>query len=97
MSENIVLHIGGAGTRIGTEFWKTMREEHGLKGGKVEGRTQVYFHENSKGQFENRNIYIDTDPTIYSTLRKEGLFVPNESVVVGHSSCHNLYAERYGG
>ncbi|BGO88442.1 hypothetical protein NBRC10512_004529 [Rhodotorula toruloides] len=106
MSREIVhLQTGQCGNQIGTAFWETVTEEHGLgPDGVYHGdndlqleRMQVYFNEAAANKYVPRAVLVDLEPGTLDVIRSSPmgeLFRP-DNMVAAQSSAGNNWANKY--
>jgi len=100
-----ILHIqtGQCGNQIGTKFWETITEEHGIDGsGTYVGdnplqldKANVYFTEASNAKYVPRAVLVDLEPGTMDVIRSGplgGLFRP-DNIVFGQSGAGNNWAK----
>ncbi|KAI5456856.1 tubulin beta chain [Mariannaea sp. PMI_226] len=103
MREIVHLQTGQCGNQIGTAFWQTISDEHGLdKDGLYKGtfdlqleRMNVYFNEVSGNKFVPRAVLIDLEPGTMDAVRSGPfgqLFRP-DNFVFGQSGAGNNWAK----
>ncbi|XP_071537086.1 tubulin beta-1 chain-like [Panulirus ornatus] len=108
MREIVHLQTGQCGNQIGTKFWETIGDEHGIGpageyiGGddkalmdlKLE-RVNVYFNEGSKGTFYPRAVLIDLESGTIDTVRAGplGRLYKPSNYVYGHGGAGNNWAK----
>ncbi|CAF0911769.1 unnamed protein product [Brachionus calyciflorus] len=99
--EIICLHIGQAGTKIGTEFWNLLSNEHGIdRDGRMKFKKNFTYHpffsQDNTNKLIPRTLFIDTDPSLINHIRKyefKNLLNPNQ-FVTDREEC-GLYTKRY--
>jgi len=103
MREILNIQVGQCGNQVGTKFWETISEEHGIAGnGKYEGdndmqleRVNVYYNEASGGKYVPRAILVDLEPGTMESIRSGShgdLFRP-DNFVFGQSGAGNNWAK----
>ncbi|GAA6004473.1 hypothetical protein JCM10207_000742 [Rhodosporidiobolus poonsookiae] len=101
--EIVHLQTGQCGNQIGTKFWETITEEHGINGqGTYEGdnplqleRLNVYFNEAAANKYVPRAVLVDLEPGTMDVIRSGplgGLFRP-DNIVFGQSGAGNNWAK----
>ena len=105
MREILHLQIGNCGNQLGTNFWRTICQEHGInQNGDYIGnsvlqleRIDVYFKESSEGKYVPRSVLADLDPDTLDTARAGAygeLFLP-DNFVAGQSGAGNIWPKVY--
>ncbi|BGP36602.1 Tubulin beta chain (Beta tubulin) [Rhodotorula kratochvilovae] len=103
MREIVHLQTGQCGNQIGTKFWETITEEHGIDGnGNYVGdnplqleRLNVYFTEAASNKYVPRAVLVDLEPGTMDVIRGGplgGLFRP-DNIVFGQSGAGNNWAK----
>ncbi|GAA5932449.1 hypothetical protein JCM3775_005922 [Rhodotorula graminis] len=103
MREILHLQTGQCGNQIGTKFWETITEEHGIDGeGQYVGdnplqqeRLNVYFNEAGSGKYVPRAVLVDLEPGTMDVIRGGplgSLFRP-DNIVFGQSGAGNNWAK----
>ncbi|GJQ88328.1 hypothetical protein Trydic_g3804 [Trypoxylus dichotomus] len=103
MREIIHLQVGQCGNQIGSKFWETISEEHGINNvGTYVGdnpqqleRINVYFNEATGGNFVPRALLVDLEPGTMDSVRSSAygrLFRP-DNFVFGQSGAGNNWAK----
>ncbi|BGP21530.1 tubulin beta [Rhodotorula toruloides] len=103
MREIVHLQTGQCGNQIGTKFWETITEEHGIDGqGVYRGdndlqleRLDVYFNEAADRKYVPRAVLVDLEPGTLDVIRAGplgGLFRP-DNMVHAQSSAGNNWAK----
>lgn len=104
MSRGIVsLQAGQCGNQIGTAFWETISQEHGIDAaGNYTGdsplqleRVGVYYSEGSGGRFVPRAVLLDLEPGALDVIKASemgGLFHP-DNFVCSQSGAGNNWAK----
>lgn len=104
MSRGIVsLQAGQCGNQLGTSFWETISDEHGIDAmGNYVGtndfqreRVGVYYSEGSEGRFVPRSVLLDLEPGVLNAIKASklgGLFRP-DNFVHGQSGAGNNWAK----
>jgi tubulin beta len=101
----IQIQIGQCGNQVGTEFWKTILDEHHLNEmGFYEGtsdtdldKVNVFFDETPNGKFIPRSVLVDLEPTTLDSIRVGPcgrLFAPT-SFVCGQDGSGNNWVNGY--
>ncbi|CAI8024664.1 Tubulin beta-2 chain [Geodia barretti] len=104
MREIIHMQTGQCGNQIGSSFWETVTEEHGISPtGAFEGvnpdllleRISVYFCEASGGRYVPRSIMVDLEPGTIDSVRsgKLGQLYRPDNFVFGQSGSGNNWAK----
>jgi len=103
MREIIHIQVGQCGNQIGTQFWETIAEEHGISTkGVFEGssdlqkeRLNVYFQEAQKGRYVPRSVNVDLESGTMDALKasKYGSTFHPDSFVFGQSGAGNNWAK----
>ncbi|KAK9504299.1 hypothetical protein O3M35_010664 [Rhynocoris fuscipes] len=104
MREIVVLQIGSCGNLIGTKFWETVSDEHGITPttyykGKSDlqlQRINVYYDEGSgRLSFIPRAITVDLDPSIVDKIRSSpyGRIFRPEFFITGQQGTGNNWAK----
>ncbi|KAI5150929.1 tubulin beta [Enteropsectra breve] len=103
MREIVHIQAGQCGNQIGTKFWETISEEHGIdQTGNYKGandvqkeRLEVYYNQSTSGKFVPRAVLVDLEPGTMTAV-KEGaygdLFRP-DNIVFGQSGAGNNWAK----
>ncbi|KAF7314380.1 Tubulin beta chain [Mycena kentingensis (nom. inval.)] len=110
MREIVSLQIGQCGNQIGSRFWETLADEHGLdKSGKYLGasdqhtsdlqldRISVYYNEVGAAKYVPRAVLVDLEPGTMGAIRSGALgalFRP-DNFVFGASGAGNNWAKGY--
>ncbi|KAJ8328098.1 hypothetical protein BDV3_005397 [Batrachochytrium dendrobatidis] len=105
MREIIHAQIGQCGNQIGTEFWETIADEHGIDlVGQYKGehdlqqeRLPVYFTEGQGGRYVPRCVLVDLEPGTMDAIRSSpqgNLFRP-DNFVYGQSGAGNNWAKGF--
>jgi tubulin beta len=103
MREIVHIQAGQCGNQIGTKFWETVSEEHGVSpSGKYEGkedvqteRINVYFNEAGGGRYVPRAIMLDLEPGTMEAIKTGShgkLFKPS-NFVFAQSGAGNNWAK----
>ncbi|GJN91504.1 hypothetical protein Rhopal_004527-T1 [Rhodotorula paludigena] len=103
MREIVHLQTGQCGNQIGTKFWETITEEHGIDGqGAYKGdndlqleRLNVYFNEAGNSRYVPRAVLVDLEPGTMDVIRGGplgGLFRP-DNMVHAQSGAGNNWAK----
>lgn len=103
MREIVHVQVGQCGNQVGTKFWETMCEEHGLDNdglyvGNREGeldRMDVYFNEAAKGRYVPRSVLVDLEPGTMDAVKSHRLgkiFRP-DNFIFGQSGAGNNWAK----
>ncbi|KAL4974711.1 tubulin beta-2 chain [Aspergillus desertorum] len=103
MREIVHLQIGQCGNQIGSAFWHTISEEHGIDPtGVYRGvsdlqleRMNVYFNEVGANKYVPRAVLVDLEPGTMDSVRSGpngGLFRP-DNYIYGQSSAGNNWAK----
>jgi len=100
-----ILHVqaGQCGNQIGTKFWETISEEHGLDSdGNYTGsqdqqleRINVYYNHAAGGKYVPRAVLVDLEPGTMESIRSGplgNLFRP-DNFVFGQSGAGNNWAK----
>ena len=103
MREIIHIQAGQCGNQIGTKFWETISNEHGIDPqGSYHGNTDVqadcinvYYNHSTSGKYVPRAVLVDLEPGTMTAV-KEGaygeLFRP-DNIVFGQSGAGNNWAK----
>ncbi|KAF7299120.1 Tubulin beta chain [Mycena indigotica] len=110
MREIVHLQIGQCGNQIGSRFWETVSDEHGLdKSGHYIGasdqhtsdlqldRISVYFNEVGAAKYVPRAVLVDLEPGTMGVIRSGSLgqlFRP-DNYVFGQNGAANNWAKGY--
>lgn len=104
MSRGIIsLQAGQCGNQIGSAFWQTISEEHGIDAsGSYIGtsdtqleRVGVYYSEGSEGRYVPRAVLLDLEPGVLNNIKSGSLgsmFRP-DNFVYGQSGAGNNWAK----
>lgn len=103
MREIIHLQTGQCGNQIGTKFWETISQEHGIGtdgiyNGSTEtqhDRLEVYYNQSSTGKYVPRACLVDLEPGTMDAVKQGAygeLFRP-ENFVFGQSGAGNNWAK----
>ncbi|PVV03108.1 hypothetical protein BB560_002425 [Smittium megazygosporum] len=103
MREIIHVQTGQCGNQIGSKFWETISQEHGINNqGNYVGdnelqleRIDVYYNEASRGKYVPRAVLVDLEPGVMDTLKAGPLgqlFRP-DNFVFGQSGAGNNWAK----
>ncbi|BGO94622.1 hypothetical protein NBRC10512_004949 [Rhodotorula toruloides] len=106
MREIVHLQTGQCGNQIGTKFWETITEEHGIDGqGVYRGdndlqleRLDVYFNEASDRKYVPRAVLVDLEPGTMDVIRAGplgGLFRPDNMVSAQNGAGNNWAKGHY--
>ncbi|KAI8309183.1 Tubulin beta-1 chain [Colletotrichum sp. SAR11_59] len=103
MREIIHLQTGQCGNQVGTAFWQTIHDEHGLdQDGYFRGestqqsdRLSVYFAEASNNKYVPRAVLVDLEPATMDAIRSGplGNFFRPDNMVHGQSGAGNNWAK----
>ena len=104
MREIITIQAGQCGNQIGSKFWQTISEEHGIQpDGSYHGdsealqldRVDVYYNEISKGRYIPRAVLVDLEPGVVDTIRsgRYGQFFRPDNCVHAQSGAGNNWAK----
>ncbi|KAL9658536.1 hypothetical protein ABK040_006075 [Willaertia magna] len=104
MREIVHIQVGHCGNQIGTKFWETITNEHGIAPttGRSDGendmqleRINVYFNEARAGRFIPRSILTDLEPGIIDSVKSGpyGQMFKPDSFVYGQTSAGNNWAK----
>ncbi|BGP28707.1 Tubulin beta chain (Beta tubulin) [Rhodotorula toruloides] len=107
MREIVHLQTGQCGNQIGTKFWETITEEHGIDGqGVYRGdndlqleRLDVYFNEASDRKYVPRAVLVDLEPGTMDVIRAGplgGLFRPDNMVSAQNGAGNNWARKSQG-
>lgn len=96
MKEIITLHLGQCGIRVGTEFWKSLAEDHCVSpDGLVEtdAPAPALFQEVAPLRVQPRALLIDLDPCALDEVAAQsiGALFPSDHLLSGKGSSGNLY------
>ena len=105
--EIISIQLGNCGNEIGTKFWETISNEHGIdpsgffKGNSslLSQRLNVYYNEGQGGKYVPRSIFVDLDPASIDNVRGSqygSLFRP-DNFIQGEKSANNNFSVGYYG
>ncbi len=103
MREIIHIQAGQCGNQIGTKFWETISNEHGINGnGFYVGdddvqldKVGVYYNLSTSGKYVPRSILVDLEPGTMHAVREGScgeLFRP-DNIVFGQSGAGNNWAK----
>ncbi|KAK7863188.1 hypothetical protein R5R35_003438 [Gryllus longicercus] len=103
MREIVHIQIGQCGNQIGSKFWETISDEHGIDPtGAYHGdaatqleRINVYYNVGSKGMYVPRSVLVDLEPGTMDAVRTGPfgrLFRP-DNFVNGQSGAGNNWAK----
>ncbi|KAJ4263443.1 hypothetical protein NW762_006262 [Fusarium torreyae] len=97
MREIISLQVGRCGNQVGSAFWQTVQNEHGLDSDGVDQqeRLGVYFNESSGHRYVPRAILVDLEPM--DAIRSSAigqLFCP-DNFVFGQYGAGDNWAKGY--
>jgi len=103
MREIIHIQAGQCGNQVGSHFWETISEEHGIdKNGSYVGdndlqleRANVYYTEGAGGKYVPRAVLVDLEPGTMESVRSGNLgnlFRP-DNFVYGQSGAGNNWAK----
>ncbi|KAJ7069895.1 tubulin beta chain [Mycena amicta] len=111
MREIVHLQIGQCGNQIGSRFWETVSEEHGLdpKSGTWIGtsdqhtadlqleRISVYYNEAGAAKYVPRAVLVDLEPGTMGVIRSGplGALFRPDNFVFGQSGAGNNWAKGY--
>jgi tubulin beta len=105
MREIVHIQTGQCGNQIGSKFWDTIREEHGIdQQGAYRGnndlqleRISVYFNEAYGNRYVPRSVLVDLEPGTLDSVRSGpsgSLFRP-DNYVYAQSGAGNNWAKGY--
>jgi tubulin gamma len=105
MREIITLQIGQCGNQMGTEFWKSICNEHNIdnEGNLISNkdlndRKDIFFYESDDSKFIPRSVLVDLEPRVLSQLsqifNRENIFMPNEGGGAGNNWAHGYHLGR---
>ncbi|KWU42616.1 beta-1 and beta-2 tubulin [Rhodotorula sp. JG-1b] len=107
MSSREIVHVqtGQCGNQIGSAFWETVTQEHGIAAdGRYAGnsdlqleRMSVYFNEAESRKYVPRAVLVDLEPGTMDAIRASplgGLFRP-DNYIHAQSSAGNNWAKGY--
>ena len=104
MHEIISLHIGQAGTQIGSSLWEALIFEHeisasgqSLNPSLFDASPQTFFSEMPSGKYIPRSIFFDMDPETISEIKfgtYKNLF-DSDCLISGKEDASNIYARGY--
>jgi len=103
MREILHVQVGQCGNQIGTRFWETISEEHGLDGNGIYvgsadvqlEKINVYYNEGQGGKYVPRSVMVDLEPGTSEAIKMGPLgklFKP-DNFVFGQSSAGNNWAK----
>ena len=77
MKEIITLCVGQCGNQIGSEFWKQITAEHGIRPNGVpeefalegDDRKDVFFYEADDARFVPRALLLDLEPRVVNNIQ----------------------------
>ncbi|KAK7863183.1 hypothetical protein R5R35_003434 [Gryllus longicercus] len=103
MREIVHIQTGQCGNQIGSKFWETISDEHGIDPtGAYHGdaatqleRINVYYNVGSKGMYVPRSVLVDLEPGTMDAVRTGPfgrLFRP-DNFVDGQSGAGNNWAK----
>jgi len=103
MREIVHLQVGQCGNQIGSKFWASISEEHGIDpNGAYKGtsdlqleRINVYYNEASGGKYVPRAVLVDLEPGTMDAIKSSSygaLFRP-DNFVYGQSGAGNNWAK----
>ncbi|XP_029723570.2 tubulin beta chain [Aedes albopictus] len=103
MREIVHLQVGQCGNQIGSKFWETISDEHGISpDGMYIGnndlqleRIEVYYEEANAYRYVPRAVLVDLEPGTMDSIRQSpygNLFRP-DSFVFGQSGAGNNWAK----
>jgi len=105
MREIICVQIGQAGNQIGTRFWSSLSDEHGIdQAGMYRGDQEyqydyidIYFAEETGGKFFPRCVLADLEPSTMDCVRGSlfGEMFRSDNYVYGNSGSGNNFAKGY--
>ncbi|ORX86407.1 class V beta tubulin [Anaeromyces robustus] len=105
MREIVSIQAGQCGNQIGSRFWETINEEHGIDElGRYIGHSQyqqerinVYYNETQQNRYVPRSIMIDLEPGALDSIKSGPigkLFHP-ENFINGSTGAGNNWAKGY--
>ena len=105
MREIVNIQVGQCGNNIGTKFWETISEEHGIDlSGQYQGnsdvqleRINVYFNEADAGRYVPRAVLVDLEPGTIDNIRSTPigkLFHP-DNMIFGTRDARNIYGNGF--
>ncbi|KAH8827271.1 Tubulin/FtsZ, GTPase domain-containing protein [Flagelloscypha sp. PMI_526] len=99
MGEIITIQLGQCGAQLGTQFWETICQQHGLEpGGFYCGqhnvqleRAGVYFHELRSARYIPRSVLVDLEPGVLDTIQTGvvGRMIPPTNFLRGQNGGGN--------
>jgi tubulin beta len=103
MREIISVQAGQCGCQLGSAFWNTITNEHGITPqGRYEGdndlqveRLNVYFNEASNGRYVPRSLLVDLEPGTMDAIRASSLgelFKP-DNFIFGQNGAGNNWGK----
>ena len=106
MKEIITLCVGQCGNQIGSEFWKQITAEHGIRPNGVpeefalegDDRKDVFFYEADDARFVPRALLLDLEPRVVNNIQNSqhrDLFNP-ENIFVARRAAARATTGRRG-
>lgn len=103
MREIVHIQAGQCGNQIGTKFWETISNEHGIDAcGRYVGtesvqcdRLEVYYDQSTSGKYVPRAVLVDLEPGTMTAVKSGAygdLFRP-DNIVYGQSGAGNNWAK----
>jgi len=103
MREIIHIQAGQCGNQIGTKFWETISEEHGIDGNGIKqndqetrkDRLEVYYNQSTSGKYVPRAVLVDLEPGTMTAVKAGpygNLFHP-DNLIYGQSGAGNNWAK----
>eukprot|EP00929_Paragymnodinium_shiwhaense_P012106 TRINITY_DN1187_c0_g1_i1.p1 TRINITY_DN1187_c0_g1~~TRINITY_DN1187_c0_g1_i1.p1 ORF type:complete len:447 (-),score=89.88 TRINITY_DN1187_c0_g1_i1:30-1370(-) len=96
MRELVNVQIGGGGTQIGTKYWETISEEHGLDAEGVykgdadyqQDHIGIHFAERQGGAYRPRTVVVDLDAAGLDSVRESdfGKLISPDNLICGGPS-----------
>ncbi|CAO3680010.1 unnamed protein product [Umbelopsis ramanniana] len=105
MREIIHLQVGQCGNQIGSKFWETISQEHGIDENGVHvgnnpeelARIDVYYNEGQSGNYVPRAVLVDLEPQTMNAIRssKLGHLFHPDSFINANSGAGNSWAKGF--
>ena len=103
MREIVSIQAGQCGNQIGSKFWETLTQEHGIStDGEYIGDNEqqlehinVYFTEADAGRYVPRSILVDLEPGVIDSVQAtpHGKLFRPDNFVVGASGAGNNWCD----
>jgi len=102
--EIVHMQVGQCGNQVGTKFWETLAQEHGLaEDGTYQGndpgqleKINVFFNEGN-GKYVPRCVLVDMEETVlnYVQMKPYGTLFPTDNIIAGTEGAANQFMVGY--